>query len=307
MNSVAVLAGPTASGKTAVALEYAIRHGALEIVSADSMLVYRSMDIGTAKPAAAEMSGIRHHLMDICDPDRQFTAGDFVRHAKAAIEDIHARGRRALVAGGTGFYLKALMRGMWTEAPASPELRVRLENLPDAELFEKLAAVDSGAAAKIGRRDRYRLVRALELFEATGTRPSELASGGASAPDPMFKLLVIDRERAELADRIRLRTKAMLSAGLLEEARSLASRFPGAKALGAVGYKQTLMHLEGHIPAGRKYDGSLLSLENEIALATRQLVKAQRTWFRSQKEAEHFLLDRDLPTLKERLDGLYGR
>ena len=307
----AILTGVTASGKTAAALDFARAHGAIEIVNADSLLVYRGMDIGTAKPAPAELREIPHHVIDLRDPSEPFTAGDFVREVERALEDIHARGKRALLVGGTGFYLKALLYGLWEAPAADPAVRARLETESNPRLHEKLRASDEASALRIGPNDRYRLIRALETLELSGQTPSELeARQKARKKNEAFHLLVTDRENAELNRRIDLRTRAMLDAGLVEETRALGGRFPDARALGSVGYAETAAYLAGRRPRGRKIRAGLDGLADEIGLSTRQLVKRQRTWFRGQfaarGDAETFTLDRDRASLQARLTEIYG-
>lgn len=282
----AVLAGPTAAGKTSLALELARLHrqrtgNPLELVNADSLLVYRGMDIGTAKPSRAELEEIPHHLVDIREPDEPFTAGDFVRAVESALQGIHARGRRALVVGGTGFYLKALFHGMWEGPAADAALRARLEQLPPGALHDRLRQADPASALRIGPHDRYRLVRAIELLELSGKTPSQLEAERTRPADPRFRLWIVDRAAEELNARIRQRAEQMLREGLVAETRALRERYPAARALGAVGYKETCAHLDGVAPAGRKIPDGIEGLQQEIELSTRQLVKRQRTWFRN--------------------------
>jgi tRNA dimethylallyltransferase len=305
---VVVLAGPTASGKTALALEMArlarggsgsVRYSSggrddagedgiatgieigIEIINADSMQVYRGMDIGTAKPTREELAEVPHHLIDIRDPSQPFTAGEFVREARAAIDDIHRRGKRALVVGGTGFYLRALFWGIWEGPAADLDLRARLDELPLSELHARLSARDPSSASRIGAADRYRLTRALELIELRGKTPSELEAEMSGAPDPGLELWVVDREPAELEARMRLRARQMLEQGLIDETRRVREAFPSARALGAVGYKEVCEYLDGIAPSGRKIAPGIAGLESEIELATRQLIKKQRTWFKN--------------------------
>ena len=166
---IGVITGPTATGKTALALEFAGQHnGRIEIINADSLLVYRGMDIGTAKPTPAERSQVRHHLIDIRDPDERYTAGDFIRDATTAAQEIAARGNRALVVGGTGFYIKALCKGMWQAPKSDPAIRAELESRPLTDLYSELTTKDPLSPAQIGPNDRYRVIRALELVALTG-------------------------------------------------------------------------------------------------------------------------------------------
>jgi len=299
-----IIAGPTASGKTGFALELASRHG-LEIINADSLLVYRGFDIGTAKPAAQDLARVPHHLIDICEPTQNFTAADFVKQVHSLTETLSRRNRGALIVGGTHFYLKALCMGLWDAPATQPDFRASLEHRATAELFQELSAKDPPHAAKIGSSDRYRIVRALEILQFSGNRPSELqAQAESRAPDPRFQLLWIDREDAELESRIADRTHQMLEHGLIEETQKLLLAHPGARALDSVGYRQVVSHLRGETPPGRKVRPGLDGLSDEIRLATRQLVKAQRTFLRGFEFAERFLFEADRPRLEARIQNL---
>jgi tRNA dimethylallyltransferase len=298
---VPILSGPTASGKTALALEVAEKFGGIELINADSLCIYREMDIGTAKPTREERSRVPHHLVDIRNPSEEFTAGDFVREVKTAVESIQARGKRALIVGGTGFYLKALRFGLWDAPPADPELRKALEALPLAELHRELAEKDPASAQRIGATDLYRLVRAVEILRLSGKTPSELQAQAPSEPSPNFPLWVIDRTAEELDARILLRSDALLRAGLLEETRSLSERFPGARPLKSVGYAECVLYLAGQSPAGRTIAPGVAGLRGEITLATRQLARRQRKWFRNQKPEKRFQLDQDHSALLQEL------
>ncbi len=303
---VAILTGTTAAGKTSLALTLAAAHPSIEIINADSLLVYRGMDIGTAKPTSAEQAVAPHHLIDIHEVDEPYTAGDFARQARVKIAEIEGRGNRALIVGGTGFYLKALLFGVWEGPKADPALRERLAQESPDSLYQRLDARDPVSAQRIGRNDQYRLIRALELIELGGKSPTELEAAASCEPDPLFKLLILDRPTPELDQRILLRTRAMLEAGLEEETRALLGSFPSARPLGSVGYAQVVDHLNGKTPEGRKLSPGLAGLESEITLATRQLVKKQRTWFRGQHpEGQWFLLDRDLQALEIELNRIY--
>ena len=274
--------------------------GKLEIINADSLLVYRHMDIGTAKPTAQELAEIPHHLISIREPNEPFTAGDYVRQVHEALNDIHTRGKRALLVGGSGFYLKALLYGLW-EAPATdPATRQKLEQRTSQDLYDRLYELDEVSALRIGVNDRYRLVRAMELYELSGKTPSQFETEQNRDANPSLKLFVIDRENEELFPRIAERTKQMLEAGFEAEVRRLRERYPDSRALSAVGYAQLSDYLDGKLPTGRKLKPGIEGLRNEIELATRQLVKRQRTWFRGEPSSQHFLLDRD----RERLIGV---
>jgi len=309
--SIGIITGPTASGKTAFALEMAAAArdatSPIEIINADSLLVYRGMNIGTAKPTPEELTRVRHHLIDVRDPDQAYNAGDFVRDVEATIAEIRSRGARPLIVGGTGFYLKALIYGMWEQAKSDPALRAELEREDNPTLYRSLLARDEKAALRIGVNDRYRLIRAHELLRLTGKTPSELEAETEQRPaDPRFALWIIDRDPADLERRIELRTRAMLTDGLLEEFRSLETRYPGAPPLSSVGYAEVREHLAGRVPAGRKIRAGLAGLEDEIRLATRQLVKRQRTWFRGQTEGQWFKLDAEREALQRAFRAIYG-
>jgi tRNA dimethylallyltransferase len=302
----AVLSGPTATGKTEIALDFIRRcNSRIEIINADSLLVYRTMNIGTAKPSAEEMKETPHHLIDIRDPNEVFTAGDFSKSVLETMKKLESEGKRALIVGGSGFYLKALLYGLWEGTPASPETRAELEKFSSLELYQKLYDRDSEAALRIGVNDRYRLVRAHELLLITGKTPTELQSEQNRTPNPDLRLLVVDRPNEELFERIEKRTKIMLDAGFVQEVESVRQQFPGSRALSAVGYAQICDHLDGIAPAGRKTTHDEKGLREEIALATRQLVKKQRTWFRSEKSAENFELTKDRERLLARLEEIY--
>ena len=276
---VILLAGPTASGKTALSLALAEALDA-EIVSVDSALVYRGMDIGTAKPDAAERARAPHHLLDIRDPEDTYNASDFARDARAAIDAIHARGRVALLAGGTLLYLRALLDG-FDPIPPVPDavresVRGRLEHEGAVALHAELATVDPEAAARIHPNDPQRILRALEVYAASGQPLSGFQSGAAATVPPGWVSLALwpaDRER--LRTRIADRFDAMLEAGFVDELMTLTRR-PGLTAehpsQRAVGYRQGWQWLAG------EYDFATFR-ERAIA-ATRQLAKRQLTGLR---------------------------
>lgn len=312
---VAILTGTTASGKTSVALEFVRARGGIEIINADSLLVFRGFDIGTAKPSPAELTEIPHHLVDIREPNEAYTAGDFVRDCETAITDIHARGKRALIVGGTGFYLKAMVYGLWDAPKAPPELRKDLESRSNQELYDELYSLDVEAALRITRNDRYRLIRAAETVATTGKTPSVLEAEATSrAAVPGLSLFVTDREPEELKARIADRTDAMLDSGFLAEVSSLLKRFPGVRPFDSVGYAEAVAHLENRPPEGRKIAPGIEGLRSEIRLATHQLAKRQRTFFRGQfrgglsrdPDLKFFTLDADREKLTSALTEIYG-
>ncbi len=272
------LSGPTASGKSAVAIELAVRLGA-EIVSMDSMALYRGMDLGTAKPTSEQRAAVPHHLIDVIEPHDQYSLAQYVAAAHRAVAAIRSRGRQALFVGGTPLYLKALLRGVFEGPAADPELRRRLEEeerrLGPGHLHRRLATLDATAAARLHPNDTRRLVRALEVYEKTGRPISEHQVQFDAARTAENRVFVLDRPRDELVLRIDRRVDAMFAAGLIDEVRRLAAQpLPLSKtARQALGYREVLEHLEG----GR-------GLNETIALVkthTRQFAKRQYTWFRS--------------------------
>ena len=280
------IVGPTASGKSALALRLA-RERCGEIVSCDSLQVYRGLDVGSAKATSAERAEIVHHLLDVADPGEVFSAADYARLARAALDDVRARGRLAIVAGGTGLYLRALVVGLF-EGPARDEaLRRRLEALADRfgdlRLHRLLGHVDPVTASRISPRDRVRVVRALEVFRATGRPISDQQRQGASPLLGYGTLLIgLDPGRAALRTAIEARTRQMLAGGLIDEVRGLLARGtdPLARPLQAIGYRQALSVLRGEMP--------LQEAENAIITATLRFAKRQMTWFRHQADVRWF-------------------
>lgn len=275
------LSGPTAAGKTVLALGLARRLDA-EIVSVDSMAVYRGLDIGTAKPSAAERAAIPHHLIDLVSPAESFSVGRWLAAATDAVEEIRARGRRILFVGGTPLYLRALRDGLAPLPPADLEYRRRLqaeaETAGVGALHARLAAIDPASAARIHPHDAKRIIRALEVAHTTG-RP--LSAAFAPAAHPVFdsQLLVVDLPRRLLYDRIDRRVEAMFARGLLDETRAAAvlAGGIGPTARQAPGYAEALEVLAGTL--------SLADAIRRTQDRTRQLAKRQLTWLRSFKGA----------------------
>lgn len=276
------LSGPTASGKTGLGVELARRIDA-EIVSMDSMALYRGMDIGTAKPTADQRRAVPHHLIDVIGPHQHYSLAQYVEAAQECIGQIKSRGREVLLVGGTPLYLKALLRGIFRGPPADWQLRRRLRQEAREQgsgwLHQKLAEVDPASAARLHPNDVRRLVRALEVFRKTGRPISDLQrqfDSGRAAEE--CRVFVLDWPRAELYARIDRRVERMFAAGLVDEVRRLLA---GGKPLGrtarqAVGYREVIEHVAGERP-----------LPETIALVqrrTRQLAKRQGTWFRSLSE-----------------------
>jgi len=282
-----VVVGPTASGKTSLACALAERLGA-EIVSADSQQCYRGLDAGTAKPAAAERSRAPHHLLDVADPEDQLDAARFVQLADAAIADVGRRGNRVIVSGGTGLWIRALLRGLLHAPAASPEFRAALRRDLDRDgaraLHARLALVDPDAARAIRENDRVRIERALEVHALSGRRLSELQREHAFAEERHpARILHLEPPREVLQERIAGRTRALFESGALErEARWLldrCERLPGArKALKIIGYGEMADALSGR--------STRAEAEERVAARTRQYAKRQRTWFTKEYGAE---------------------
>ena len=267
--------GPTASGKSAVAMAVAERLGDVELVSIDSMQVYRGMDVGTAKPTAAERARVRHHLLDLVDPSQEFTVADFQRAYRSALHEIASRGHRALLVGGTGLYHRAVvdeldLPGEW------PEVRHRLEDeiarTGTQALHDRLAALDPEAATRMEPTNARRIVRALEVIEGSGRRFSSFGPGLAAYPPTDVRQIGLRWDRAVLADRIEERVHDMVAEGLVAEVERVLSAGGLSRSAGqALGYKEIVAHLRGE-----------LGLEEAIAqvvIRTRQFAVRQLRWF----------------------------
>jgi tRNA dimethylallyltransferase len=276
------LTGPTASGKSAVGLALAGRIGG-EIISLDSMAVYRGMDIGSAKPTPAEQQAVPHHLLDLLGASEEFSVAQYVAAAADAARDILARGRAPLFVGGTPLYLKGLLRGLFDGPPADWALRRELEAIADragsAALHEQLAAVDPAAADRLHPNDTRRLIRALEVYHRAGQPISGLQRQFATArPAEECRVFVLDWPREALKRRIDARVEAMFAAGWIDEVRRLAAdgKTLGRTASQAVGYCEIIDHLAG--------GPDLAETIARIQQRTRQFAKRQLTWFRSLAE-----------------------
>ena len=282
------LLGPTASGKTAVALSLARRFPA-EVVSVDSAQVYRGMDVGTAKPSAAERAQVPHHLIDIVEPTSAYSAGRFRDDALALIAAILARGRMPILAGGTMLYFRALTRGLAELPRADAAVRADLESRAAAlgwpAMHAQLREVDAATAERLDPNDAQRIQRALEVHRLTGKSLSSLQAEPRAAPPPVqaLQLALEPSDRSVLHQRIGARFRQMLADGLLEELAALRRRMrlhAGLPSMRAVGYRQAWQTLEGVEPEG--------TLEERGIAATRQLAKRQLTWMRAMEDVERF-------------------
>ena len=284
---VLVICGPTASGKTRLAVELALRYDG-EVVSADSMQIYRRMDIGTAKPTAEEMRGVPHHMLDVAEPEENFSAARYVSMAAACVDDILARGRLPILAGGTGLYIDSLLSGR-SFAAFSGKTRSALQRRVAAEgigpLWVELRRIDPQRAEKLHPADEKRILRALEIFYETGKTMTEHDAEDALRP-PRYEALTLAlsfRERGDLRRRIDRRVDEMVEAGLIHEVRTLLeSGVPeGCTAMQAIGYKEFTAALKG--------EESLERAVEEVKLRSRQYAKRQLTWFRRNKAAKWLL------------------
>ncbi|MCB9887103.1 MAG: tRNA (adenosine(37)-N6)-dimethylallyltransferase MiaA [Planctomycetes bacterium] len=276
------MTGPTASGKTALALQFAAEQG-LEILSMDSMAVYRHMDIGTAKPTAAERAAVPHHLLDLVEPSESFDTARWCEAAAAALQDVQRRGRRALFVGGTPLYLMAFFKGLMQTPPADAELRAALEDRERAEpgcLHAELQHLDPDAAARIHRHDLRRLVRAHEVLQLTG-KPisSQQQHFDREEWQRPCRIVAVQRQRDDLHERVKARTEWMLDAGLLAETERIEQQGGFSVTAGAaIGYAECRDFLRGRYKDREE-------LRNRIRRNTHRLIRRQTTWLRRLQQA----------------------
>lgn len=277
---IVALIGPTAIGKTALSIELAKQFD-FEIISVDSMQVYKYMDIGTAKITKEEMQGIPHHLIDVVNPDQGFDAVSFENLALIAIKDITARGKRVLLTGGTGLYLKSLVEGLSQKLPTFPEIRADIQNQLEREgcekLHERLQSIDCYSANRIHRNDTHRLVRALEIFEGTGKTWSQLLTEHEQSKQLRFPNILtvgLTCERQHLYKRIGLRSEIMLNSGFEQEVTKLLALGYGLehKSMRSIGYSHMVNYIEG--------DWTLDKMVELLTRDTRRYAKRQFTWFK---------------------------
>lgn len=308
-----VLVGPTSVGKSSLAIVLAERVGG-EILAADSMQVYRGLDIGTAKPGAEERRRVRHHLLDLVDPDQSFTAADYARLASAAIADIRRRGHLPIIVGGTGLYVRAVLRGLFDgpgeERSIRNVLRQEATRAGVLALYQRLQVLDAEAAAAIHPNDLFRIVRALEVVTIIGRPISALRAEGRkrhkAVPGPVL-WFGLERQRQELYQRIETRVEEMMAGGFLDEVRGLLDRgyLPALKPLRAIGYRHMVEYLEGRT----KLDDTVACFKRD----TRRYAKRQLTWFRHEEGLEWHrvegpaFIERVLDSLVERIEGAWAR
>lgn len=283
---VLALVGPTATGKSELGMRVARATGG-EIVNADALQVYRGLDVGTAKPSAAERAEVPHHLLDLVGPEERFSAGELARRGRRAIADIRGRGRLPIVVGGSGFYLRALLEGLSPLPPADPELRRELARRAADEgaeiIHRELAAVDPETARRLAPADVQRVVRALEVARSTGLPLSAWIAARPAGEEPLAAVRVgLTLPRALLYDLIAARVARMLADGWVEEVRGLLDRGvdPEAPAFQAIGYRQLVRFVRG--------EWSLEEAVADTVRATRRFAKRQLTWFRNEPEVRWF-------------------
>lgn len=283
------LTGPTAAGKTGVGVELARQLGA-DVVSLDSMAVYRGMDVGTAKPTPAQRQDVPHHLIDILDPDQDFSVASYVTAAHRTVAEIRRRGREVLFVGGTPMYLKALLRGLYQGPPADWEFRRAVEEearrVGIEALHERLSLVDPLSAARLHKHDVRRIIRALEVYRTTGVPLShEQLQFEEGTPAERCRVFVLSWPRAELHRRIDARVARMFTSGLVEEVQGLLARFGklGRTAAQAVGYRESIALLGGELTRE--------TAEQQVRVRTHRFARRQETWFRSLCECRRLEVD----------------
>ena len=284
---ILVVTGPTASGKTKLSVELALRHNG-EVVSADSMQIYRTMDIGTAKPTAEEMRGVPHHMLDVADPEEDFSVARYVEMAAACVDDILARGKLPILAGGTGLYIDSLLSGRTfaafaPESPLREQLQQQFQQEGGEKMWQRLREIDPEAAARLHPNDEKRIIRALEVWYQTGKTITQHNLETQAIP-PRYEALTIGlafENREDMWKRIDRRVDEMMAAGLVDEVRAVLERGvpKTCTAMQAIGYKEMVQAvMEG---------GDVLAAAEEVKLRSRQYAKRQLTWFR-RNEATHW-------------------
>ena len=291
--------GPTASGKTALSIEIAKKYNG-EIISADSMQIYRGMDIATAKPTKEEMQGIVHHLIDNVNPEDEYSVAQYVKDARDAILDIDSRGKTPILVGGTGLYVNSLLDNVqFSESPIDEELRQKLNSLSTEDLLPILYDVDSESYEKLSiEKNHKRIVRALEIYYQTGKPKSVVDKEAKSVPSPYdaIKIGLNANDRQFLYDRINTRVDLMIDMGLLDEAKKFLSKNLSSTASKAIGYKEFIPYFNG--------ESSLEECKNLLKMETRRYAKRQITWFKRDKEIHWFSID--LMNKDELINKVFG-
>lgn len=293
---IVIIGGPTASGKSSFAVQCALRFNG-EVISADSMQIYRYMDIGTGKITESEKNGIAHHMIDIVQPNENYSVGLYLKTAKEKLEEILSRGKLPVIAGGTGLYINAIINGLnFSDAERSEEVRNKWKNLAsqygNLYVYEKLKEIDKLSAEKISVNDIKRIIRALEIYEVTGKTKSESACQNECEYD--YKFFIIDCDRTELYKKINDRVDKMFADGLMAEAESL-RRYENCQSMQAIGYKQIYECYAG------KYSDET-ALKDEIKKLTRHYAKRQLTFFKGMKAEKSWIKPSDFEKAFEEIN-----
>lgn len=275
---ITVICGPTASGKTKLGIDLANKING-EIISADSMQIYKEMDIGTAKPTKEECNQAVHHLVDFVSPDKRYSVADFKNDANAKIKDIISRGKNVIIVGGTGLYINSLIYNIeYGEEKTDLEYRKELEQYTVEELYEKANNIDSEAVEKISSTDRKRLSRILEIYHTTGKTKTELELNSRKKLEYDYKIFVLSTNREKLYERINMRVDIMMEQGLIEEVSKLLQKYDNmSTAMQGIGYKEVKEYLDGSVT---KED-----MIEKLKMETRRYAKRQLTWFRAYENA----------------------
>ncbi len=299
---VLAIVGPTCTGKSDLALDIASRFGG-EIINADSMQVYRHFNIGTAKPCAEELRQVPHHLIDIVEPEEEFNAALFQKKAEETIAAIWGRQKTPIIVGGTGLYLRALVYGLF-EAPTEKTIREELKRVYEDDpqgLYETLATLDRAYAERIDRRDKVRVVRAMEVWRLTGKTMSELeyGQGFGEARYHMLKIYLM-RDRSDLYRKINVRVDDMLKKGWVEEVRAILSMGHSefSKPFSGIGYRDILRHIKDEIP--------FHDMVEDIKKQTRRYAKRQLTWFSKEKDLNRFIYPEERDAILQKISEFLG-
>jgi tRNA dimethylallyltransferase len=294
-----VIAGPTGVGKTALSIELAKEMDA-EIISCDSMQVYKFMDIGTAKIKVEEMHGIKHHMIDVVEPIEKYNVGKFVEKASQILGELEKKNKNVILAGGTGLYIDAIVNGLSCLPKGDKNIRDSYEKFNNEELYARLLEVDKESANEIHFNNRVRLERALEVFDITGEKFSVLSKKNIKNNNYNFLYCALERERGNLYERINRRVDIMFEEGLLQEAESIYKKYKNdIDKISAIGYKELFLYFENKI--------SLEDAKKMIKTESRRYAKRQFTWFKRNKDVVWFNLDHiDEKQVKEEIRYLLG-
>ncbi len=276
--TIVVICGPTASGKTGLGIAVSKQING-EIISSDSMQIYKEMDIGTAKPTKDEQAEAKHHLIDFVSPDQRYSVADFKMDAEKKIEEILSQGKTPIIVGGTGLYVNSLIYNIeYKEEKTDLEYRKSLESTELSKLYEEALKIDEIAAKKISQNDRKRITRILEIYHTTGKTKTELDKESIKEAKYNYKIFVLSMDREKLYDRINLRVDLMIKDGLIDEVKSILQKYDDfPTAMQGLGYKEVVEYLNGDI--------SKEEMIEKIKMETRRYAKRQLTWFRSYKDA----------------------